>query len=95
MTYHENPCPCDHENFNFGRPFEFLPHYYCSLSDLCLGVEKKIYREMHQFYTFCSQLCPLRVGLIKLLNFCLLSLQGLQIKFGKDIGQVVLEKMMP
>ena len=38
----KNPCPRDHEIHNFGGPF--LSHHYfiLSLSDLCLGVERKI-----------------------------------------------------
>ena len=39
----KNPYPGVHEIYNFGRPF--LGHHYCilSLSDLCLGIEKKIF----------------------------------------------------
>ena len=38
-----NPCPRDHEIYNFGR--SFLGYYYIilSLSELCLEVEKKIF----------------------------------------------------
>ena len=40
-----------HEIYNFGRPF-LGDHYYqyiLRLSDLCLGVEKKIFKEIMQF----------------------------------------------
>ena len=48
----KNPCPRDHEVHNFGGTF--LSHHYfiLSLSDLCVGVERKISKEIHQFYTY-------------------------------------------
>ena len=48
--YNKNHCPRGHEIYNFGRPF--LGHYYYifGLSDLCLGVEKKIFKEIMHFY---------------------------------------------
>ena len=49
---YKNPCPRGYEIYNFGRPF--LGHYYyiLGLSDLCLGVDKKIFKEiMHFHYT--------------------------------------------
>ena len=47
---HKNPCPGGHENYNFGGPL--LGHDYktLSLSDLCLGVEKKIFKEIMYFH---------------------------------------------
>ena len=57
MTYmttpeHKNPCSGGHEIYNFGR--SFLGHHYymylLSLSDLCLGVEKKICKEIMHFH---------------------------------------------
>ena len=50
--HHRNPCPRGHEIYNFDRGF--LAHYYYifSLSARCTGVEKKIFKEIHQFYTF-------------------------------------------
>ena len=46
---HKNPCPRGHQIYNFGRPF--LGHYYIlGLSDLCLGKEKKIFKEIMQFH---------------------------------------------
>ena len=55
MTYmatplRKNPCPRGHEIYMFGRPC--LGHYYCILrfSDLCLGVEKKIFKEIKHFH---------------------------------------------
>ena len=41
---HKNPCPRGHKIYNLGH------HYYIlGLSDLCLGVEKKIFKEIIQF----------------------------------------------
>ena len=48
----KNPCPGGHEIYNFGRPFLGHHYYLLGLSDLCLGVEKKIFKDVHQFYTF-------------------------------------------
>ena len=55
MTYmatpsHKNPCPRGHEIYNFGRPFLGHHYYILGLSDLCLGVEKKILKEIMHFY---------------------------------------------
>ena len=63
MTYmarsqHKNPCPVGHEIYNFDRPF-FGHHYYryiLSLSDLCMGIEQKIFKEVpviHFHYITC------------------------------------------
>ena len=46
----KNPCPGGHEIYNFGRPFIVHHYYILSLSDLCLGVEKKIFKEIMHFY---------------------------------------------
>ena len=50
MPEHKNSCPRDNKINNFGRPF--LGHHYStfSLSDLCLGVEKKIFKESVHFH---------------------------------------------
>ena len=55
MTYmamppHKNPCPRGHEIYNFGRPFLGHHYYILGLSDLCLGIEKKIFKEIMHFY---------------------------------------------
>ena len=55
MTYkatpkHKNPCPGGHEIYNFGRPFLCHHNYILSLSVLCLGVEKKIFKEIMHFH---------------------------------------------
>ena len=55
MTYmalplHKNPCPRGHEIYNFDRPFLGHHYYILGLSDLCLGVEKKIFKEIMHFY---------------------------------------------
>ena len=55
MTYiatpqHKNPCHRGHEIYNFGRHFLGHHYYILALSDLCLGVEKKIFKEIMHFY---------------------------------------------
>ena len=66
MTYiatpkHKRPCSGDHEIYNFDRPilghfYNFdrpvLGHFYCILSlfDLCLGVKKRILKEIMHFH---------------------------------------------
>ena len=55
MTYmatpqHKNPYPGGHEIYNFGRPFCGHHYYILGLSDLCLGVEKMIFKEIMHFY---------------------------------------------
>ena len=44
------PAQGGHESYNFGRPFLGHHYYVHSLSDLCLGVEEKIFKERMQFY---------------------------------------------
>ena len=46
----QKPLPRGHENYNFGRPFLGHHYYIISLSDQCLGVEKKISKEMMHFH---------------------------------------------
>ena len=49
--YRRNLCPGGHESYNFGKPF--LGHHYyihTSLSDLCLGVKKKNFKEIMHFH---------------------------------------------
>ena len=48
--YHKNPCTGGHEIYNFGRPFLDHHYYILSLFDLCLGVEKKIFKEIMHFH---------------------------------------------
>ena len=55
MTYmatpkHKNPCPRGHEMYNFGRAFLVHHYYIFGLSDLCLRVEKKIFKEIMHFH---------------------------------------------
>ena len=47
---HSNPSPRGHEIYNFGRPFLGHHYYILSLSDLSLGIEKKIFKEIMQFH---------------------------------------------
>ena len=39
-----NPCTGPHEIYNFSRPYISHHYYILSLCDLCLGVEKKIFK---------------------------------------------------
>ena len=41
----QEPCPGGHEIYNFGEPFCGHHYYILSLSNLCLGVEKKILKK--------------------------------------------------
>ena len=55
MTYlttpqHKNPYPMGHDIYNFGRPLFGHLYYILGLSDLCLGVEKTILKEIMQFH---------------------------------------------
>ena len=57
MTYiatplHKNPSPWGHEISNFGRPFHDHHYYILGLSDLRLGVEKNIFKEIIIFTTW-------------------------------------------
>ena len=46
----KNPCPWGHDIYNFDRPF--LGHHYCilSLSDICMGVEQTILKQIMHFH---------------------------------------------
>ena len=46
MPLHMNPCPQGNEFYNLGSPFLGHHYYILSLSNLCLGVEKKIFKEI-------------------------------------------------
>ena len=46
----KNPSPRGHGSYNFGRPFLGHHYYILSLSNLCLGVEKKIFKEKMHFH---------------------------------------------
>ena len=49
---HKNPFPGGHEIKKFDRPF-FGHHYYkLILYEPCKEGMKKIFKEIHQFYTF-------------------------------------------
>ena len=39
-----------YEIYNFGTPFLGHHYYILGLSDLCLGIEKKIVKEIMQFH---------------------------------------------
>ena len=60
MPQPKNPCSKSHQIYNFGKPF--LGHHYYILSfksDLCLGVEKKIFKEIMHFYYMTNMAMPL------------------------------------
>ena len=57
MAQYKNSCPKGHKIYNFGRPFLGHHYYILSLSDLCMGADKKIFKEiMHFHYTGMSYL---------------------------------------
>ena len=51
---HKNPGPCPgvHDIYNFGKPFLGHHYYILGLSDLCLGVEKRIFKEINSNNAF-------------------------------------------
>ena len=49
-TLAQEPLVWGHEIHNFGRPFLGYHYYILSLSDLCLGVEKKVYKQIMYFH---------------------------------------------
>ena len=70
MPQHKNPCPVGHEIKNFGRPFLDHHYYLLTLSDLCLGVEKKFFKKKYiNFTLFCPKLPPLGMGGHEICNF--------------------------
>ena len=74
-----------HKINNFGR--SLLGHHnytiILGLSDLCLGVEKKIFKKNISIFHFLPQnYFPLVVGVMEFIIYCLLSLQMLHPKFG-------------
>ena len=46
----QEPLPWGHEINNLGTPFLGHHHYILSLSDLCLGVKKKTFKEIMHFH---------------------------------------------
>ena len=49
-TLAQEPCPGDHEIYNFGRPVLSQYNFILGLSDQCLGVEKKMFKEIMHFH---------------------------------------------
>ena len=45
-TLAQEPLPRGHEILNFDRLFPSHHYYILSLSDICMGVEKKIFKEI-------------------------------------------------
>ena len=46
---HKNRCPRVHENYNFRRPFIGHHYFILSMSELCLGIEMKNFKEIIHF----------------------------------------------
>ena len=59
MPQYKNPCPRGDEIYNLGRPFH--GHHYHILS--IIQAREKIFREIHQFYTFDPKIISLEGGL--------------------------------
>ena len=55
---HKNPCPRGQEIYNFGRHFLGHHYYILSLSDVCLGDERKIFKEIMHFYYMTYMVTP-------------------------------------
>ena len=92
--HHRNPCPRGHEIYNFGRGFLAHHYYIFSLSAICTGVKKKIFKEIQQFYTFYPKITsPLGGGSWNLQFFVSLPYRWYISNLVK-IGPVVLEKKM-
>ena len=58
MTSTRTPTPGGHEIYNFGRPFLGHHYYILSLSDLCLGVDKNIFKEIMHFHNMIYMATP-------------------------------------
>ena len=75
MTYkatlqHKNPCPGGLEIYNFVRHCHFLGHYYYTLSSYEPSPgEEKIFKEIHQFYTFYPKITSPLGGGHEIYNF--------------------------
>ena len=54
----QEPLPRGHVIYNFGRLFRGHHYYILGLSDLCLGVEKKIFKEIMHFYRMTYMATP-------------------------------------
>ena len=46
----KNPCSGNLESYYSGRPFLGYNYYIYSLSDICMGVKKKIFKEIMYFH---------------------------------------------
>ena len=89
-----NPCTRGHQIYNFGRPFLCHYFYILGLSDLCLGVEKKIFKEIQQFYTFYPKITSLLGWGSWNLQFLVSLPYRCYIPSLVKIGPIVLEKKM-
>ena len=57
-SQHKNPCPKGHEIYYFGVAVLGYHYYILSLSDLCLGVEKKIFLKKYIILHFLTRQVP-------------------------------------
>ena len=70
MPLQKNPCPVGHEIYKFDRPLLGHHYYMLSLSDLCLGVEKKnFFKKYINITLFTPKLPPLGGGDHEIYNF--------------------------
>ena len=58
MHQHKNICPKYHEIYNFGRFLLGHHNYILILSVLCLGEEKKIFKDIMQFHYMTYKATP-------------------------------------
>ena len=79
--------PLTHETYNFSRAFLGRQYHILDLSDLCSGIVRKIFKEIHQLYAFIEKLSPLGMGAMKFTITRLFTLRMLHTKF----GQILLE----
>ena len=54
----QEPLPLSHESYIFVRPFIGHHYFINSLSDLCMGVEKKIFKEIMHFHFMTNMAKP-------------------------------------
>ena len=80
---HKNPCPGGHEIYNFGLdPSSVIITIH--FSALCLGVEKNIFKKYINFNFLSQNYLALGCRVTKFTISCLLTLEMLHSKFGKD-----------
>ena len=76
--HHKKPCPSGRKIYNFSRCF--LGHYYYDLS--LPGPVPELRRFLKKYINFTLFTPKLPLLGVKVMNFCLLTLQMLHTKFG-------------